>query len=142
MRITFYYDSPYRFDDRSYESGVGGSEAAFILLIRALRSLGQDVEVFARPPSGSLGDYRDVSEFDPSGPRDALVLMRFDTGLLDRADAGRKGVWTTHEALDATRLAAADRVVCASAHQRRFLLRACGVEPRKLSVIPYGIWPD
>lgn len=96
MNICFYYESRYPFSDGSYTGGVGGSEAAFLLLIRALRRLGHTVTVFARPLPADE-DYRHTDDFDPHVPYDAVVVMRFNPELLAYVRATVKLFWSTHE---------------------------------------------
>jgi glycosyltransferase involved in cell wall biosynthesis len=138
-RVALYYEASYPFGDADYETGVGGSEAAFIQLARALTRRGHDPVVFARPAGGGAADYRDVADFDPGVPYDVLIVMRNRLDLLAASAARTKVFWTTHEFVRAADVAAADRVICSSDVHRRYLAESGGVDPGKIDVFPYGV---
>lgn len=124
-----------------HDPGVGGSEAAAILLCDKLASSGHQVEVFNPTEHDGVFSgvrYAPISRFDPAGPCDVLVVFRAAHPALAHARARKKVFWSTdvmHGDWDATVFPFVDHVLCMSPFHRDVLFASHARIPRERTSI-------
>lgn len=146
-RIVFYFKCSYPFVDSDYEGkGVGGAEAALILLSREFAKKGWQVEVYNTTEKiGIFGgvEYHHVSEFNPGDYMDVFVLFREPYRWLSRVNAITKIFWSCDQETfgDWQReiLSYVDRVVAISTYHAKYIAMRWGIEPNQITVIDLGI---
>lgn len=97
-RIVFYYKESYPFTDDDYMGkGVGGSEAALILLSRELAKKGYLVEIYNNTKvTGTFNGvhYHNVAEFRLTDYCDVFILFRAPYPLIRYVNAQTKLFWS------------------------------------------------
>lgn len=134
--------------DPELPGGLGGSETAAVRLGEALTRLGYIVTTYGEVDPGLYGQviYRHHSAFDPSTPRDALIVSRTPQ-MADRyMQAGRRLLWM-HDTdygpeLTPARALQFEDVMVLSKWQRDYVQQVYPFLKGKLSITGNGITPE
>ena len=128
--------------------GLGGSETAAVRLGEALSRLGYMVTTYGEVEPGLYGQviYRHHSAFDPTVPRDAVIISRSPQMGERQIRAGRRILWM-HDTdygpeLTPERAAGFDDVMVLSNWHRDYIAKAYPFLERQLVQTGNGITPE
>jgi len=150
VKLSFLVNCRYAFIDPDFEEkGVGGSEAALILLARELARRGHEVEVYGTSTADGAFNgvrYRNIARFDPVAERDVVILFRCAHEAFRAAKAKKKLFWSTDidwADWEERVFPFADQVIVLSRFHQRFVLETYGrLEPQRVSVMELGVVPE
>lgn len=146
-RIVFFHRCPYPYIDSDFEGkGVGGSEAAIILLAREFAKNGWKTEIYnTTQRTGMFGgvEYFHISEFKPETYMDVFVLFREPLNVLPQVNAVFKIFWSCDQYTvgnwQREIFPYVDKVIAISKYHHDYLEMAYGPLNDKLCTIELGV---